>query len=187
MKVITYGIQPKPKPPPNFPEMLADEIMRRHSGWVLVEACRIIAQRLVPEVPQSETSAPPEKTSDAVLPVLVGTDTMSVRKRRRGRPRGRGIPKGHIKVMVRAIQREKCKAFDEGRELLETNVINAFRMKLPNADASRVFELVRSEWQRAVDGRLRIQALTSAIGGRSAAGSQDEAAQNPKVMTADGQ
>ena len=84
MKVITYGIQPKPKPPPNFPEMLADEIMRRHSGWVLVEACRIIAQRLVPEVPQSETSVPIAVRSDQEHQA-VETPTP---KRRPGRPKG---------------------------------------------------------------------------------------------------
>jgi hypothetical protein len=163
MKTIQYNVERKPKPPPNLPLMLADEIMRRHSGWVLIEACKIIVQRLVPEVPQLETSAPEANTE------LVETGSKLVveapsRKRRRGRPRGRGIPKGHIKAMLRAIQCEKCKAFDEGRELQENNVIEAFRMKLPNRDASRVFGLVRAEWQAALDGRLKIAALTQAIG-----------------------
>jgi hypothetical protein len=84
MKVITYGIQPKPKPLPNLPLMLADEIMRRHSGWVLVEACKIIAQRLVPDVPQSETSAPPATEYD----IGVGVAKLSTPKRRPGRPKG---------------------------------------------------------------------------------------------------
>jgi hypothetical protein len=86
MKVITYGIQPKPKPPPNFPEMLADHIMSRHGGWVLAEAVKIIARRLVgSDVPQAETPAPASPLGDVVPPLpIVETPT----RRRPGRPKG---------------------------------------------------------------------------------------------------
>jgi hypothetical protein len=88
MKVITYGIQPKPKPPPNFPEMLADHIMSRHGGWVLAEAVKIIARRLVgSDVPQAESSAP----AAVIQPISEEVDLIPIGvkpKRRPGRPKG---------------------------------------------------------------------------------------------------
>jgi hypothetical protein len=99
--------------------------------------------------------------------LAVANNGLPTPKPRRGRPRGRGIPKAHIKVMVRCIQAEKVRAFEQNRELLQSNVIDAFRSKLPTAVAESVFESLREEWQKAVDGRLKIQALTAAINGAS--------------------
>jgi hypothetical protein len=170
-------------------ERFFDDFERELHKTGLREAIAELTRRLEAlESQQAESSAPPVAVDDKLGNVTNLTESPKIIRRRRGRPKGRGIPKAVAKAMMRCIQAEKVRAFNENRELLEANVIEAFRSKVPNRDASRVFELVRSEWQKALDGRLRIQALTSAIGGRSAAGSQDEAAQNPKVtMTVDGQ
>jgi hypothetical protein len=151
-------------------ERFFDDFDRELHKTGLREAIAELTRRLDElESQQTESSAPPANAESVETGSKLVVEAPS-RKRRRGRPRGRGIPKGHTKVMLRAIQREKCKAFDEGRELQENNVIEAFRIKLPNADASRVFGLVREQWQAAVDGRMRIAALTQAIGTARGAG-----------------
>src|SRR5260370_12883388 len=98
-------------------ERFFDDFDRELHKTGLREAIAELTRRLdALESPQPEIS----QNLGPIGPIVT-SESVVTKKRRPGRPKGRGMPKAHIKIMVRAIQREKCAAFQESRALQENN------------------------------------------------------------------